>query len=210
MREACTQAELDAHLKEAHTECVLLLGDGQFEAWDSSHVVAWGSSHVVAWGSSHVEARDSSHVEAGKYTSLDIHSSYVTWEGSCLRVLRIQRDTLEQWFDYYGLTPQEGLVTLYKAVRDDLRSGHGFLYALGTMPTASDWDGGKAECGGGLHLCATPRDAKTFDGMATRYLACPVNVVDIVVTPNAIYPNKVKVPRIAGPIFEVDIDGKPL
>jgi hypothetical protein len=45
---------------------------------------------------------------------------------------------------------------------------------------------------------------------ASRFVACPVRVDEIVVHPNAAYPTKVKAPRVCAPCYEVDINGKRL
>ena len=89
-------------------------------------------------------------------------------------------------------------------------SVRGFAYIPGTTPEAPDWDGGKAECGGGLHFCALPGTAKTYFPEATRFVACPIALEDIVVTQNPIYPNKIKARRIFAPIYEVNENGEPL
>jgi len=86
---------------------------------------------------------------------------------------------------YYGAKIQDDKAILYKAVREDFRSAHNFLYEPGTSPGCADWDGGKSECGGGLHFCADPLTAKRFDSEATRFVACPVLLSEIVVHENA-------------------------
>ena len=99
------------------------------------------------------------------------------------------------------------MATLFKAVRDDFRSAHGFLYAPGTSPKCEDWDA-KPECGRGLHFCAHPIAATEFDDQATRFVACPVKLAEIVVHKDANYPHKVKAPRVAGLIYEVNRYGE--
>ena len=116
--------------------------------------------------------------------------------------------TVAQWCEHYGVAVADGIATLFKAVRDDYRSAHGLPYAPGTIPTAPDWDGGTAECGGGLHFCASPHEAAGFDTEATRYVACPVRVADIVVHYPANYPHKIKAPGCCAPVWECDIDGQ--
>jgi len=51
---------------------------------------------------------------------------------------------------------------------------------------------------------------KRFNIGATRFLACPVRLDEIVVHSPADHPDKVKAPRVAGPIVEVDERGKPV
>ena len=121
--------------------------------------------------------------------------------------------TAQDWITYYGaaLSPTDPeVVILYKAVRDDYHSAYGFLYAFGTMPQAPDWDGGRDECGGGLHFCSTPSAAHDFDNQATRFMACPIRVADIVIHQSPSYPTKIKAPGVCAPIWEVDRFGNPL
>ena len=103
----------------------------------------------------------------------------------------------------------------FKAVGDDWCStnrtpaGKRISYKPGTKPKAPDWDGGGAECGGGLHFSPSPHHALEFNPEATRFVGCPVLVSEIVVHPNGVYPSKVKAPRVYGKCFEVDLDGNP-
>jgi len=105
---------------------------------------------------------------------------------------------------------EAGLAILFKAVRDDFRSAHGTLYAPGSTPKAEDWDGGKAECGGGLHFSFHPSAAKDFDSEATRFVACPVLLKNIKVYRSADYPGKIKAPQVDAAIWECGEDGKPI
>jgi hypothetical protein len=100
-----------------------------------------------------------------------------------------------------------GIAVLYKAVRSDYKSSHGMSYAPGTTPKAPDWDGGKEECGGGLHFSFAPFAAKDFDSEAVLFVACPVKVSEIIVHKHAQHPGKIKAPRVAEPCWEVDIYG---
>jgi hypothetical protein len=204
------------------------------EAWGSAHVVAWGSAYVEAWGSAHVEARESAHVvargsahveargsahveawgsahvEAGKWTSVHkhfLHNGTIEGKGVIIQIPKIE--TAEEWCEYRGIKIVDGVAILYKAVRDDYKSAHGLLYAPGSCPEAPDWDGGAEECGGGLHFCASIPECLSFDDKATRFLACPINILDMR-NPEAddSYQNKIKAKRVCGPIIEVDIEGK--
>lgn len=119
--------------------------------------------------------------------------------------------TPRAWAEMYGaVLTDDNTVTLYKAVHDDFRSAHGLSYAPGTVPIAPDWDGGVAECGGGLHFCATPHAAAAYDASATRFVACPVKLSDLAVVENPSYPNKIKGKCCCGPVYECDEDGEPL
>ena len=84
------------------------------------------------------------------------------------------------------------------------------IHKPGSTPSAPDWDGGKEECGYGLHFSPLPFLAVKFDPSARKYVACPVLVSEIVVHENAAYPDKVKAPRVYQPTWEVDIDGNPI
>lgn len=101
-----------------------------------------------------------------------------------------------------------GVATLFKAVGDDFHSSRLGNYTPGTIPRAPDWDGGEAECGGGLHFCAHPQAALAFFESATRFVACPVALTDIVVHADPQYPTKVKARGCCGPVYEVDRRGR--
>ena len=205
--EIASQAELDA-LPE---NTIAVVRSGRFVAWGSAHVVAWGSAHVVAWESAHVEARASAHVEASQYVSVHQHSeTVVVIGGTVIRVKRLV--TITEWCAFYGVHINgNGHVLLYKAVRDDYRSDHATLYQPGTVVEASDWDGGRAECGGGLHFSPHPALALEFDPTATRFIACPVALADIRPPQESDeYPSKVKAKRLCAPVVEVDRNGNPV
>ncbi len=192
-KEASTQAELDTIVAAGDIAIVRL---GYFCVRESSHVVARGSSHVEAWGSSHVVA--------SKYVSVAIFQDK---KGKVIGGIQIVPDysTVKKWLDYQGVpVAKDRAVVLYKAVTDTFHSGHGFLYTPGTTTTAPDWDGEKRECGGGLHLCPSPAQAKVFHPEATKFLACTVAVEDLALGPMPLqYPNKIKARHI-GKIVEVD------
>jgi hypothetical protein len=199
------------------------------EAWESSQprVVAWGSSQprVEAWESSQprVVARESSQprVVAWGYSMLAVQGRVcgaaaetvsVTIEGAAKieggRQVVVRRETAQEWCDYYGVKVTDGVALLYKGVRTDFSSPHGADYTPGTIPVADDWDGGKRECGGGLHFSPTPRMTHEFIDNPAHYLACPVALADIAVHPDGTYPQKVKARGCAAPVYEVDEDGE--
>jgi hypothetical protein len=184
------------------------------EAWESSRVEAWGSSRVEAWGSSRVVARESSsvvaressRVEASKFVAVQIHSDNTKINGG-VQIMVIAPSTPVEWCEYYGAKIEDDCAILYKAVDENFLSPHGFLYAPGTTPACNDWDGIKRECGGGLHFSPSPSGAKNYNPSAKKFVACPVELTQIVVHQNAQYPDKVKAPRVAKPIYEVDMWG---
>jgi hypothetical protein len=217
-----------SHVEARGSSHVVARGSSHVEAWESSHVEARGSSHVEAWGSSHVVARESSHVVArGAAFVRQRDRAAVKVAPNCsvvvMRHAAVQPvdggtvidvapiTTVEGWCDYHGIEVAAGVAVLYKAVDRDYRSGHGFLYAPGSIPVASDWDGGKRECGGGLHFSPRPVAAKAFHPSATKFLACPIRLTDIR-PPRAddAHPEKVKARGCCGPVSEVTLWGEPV
>ena len=114
------------------------------------------------------------------------------------------------WCEYHGVPIRDGLVTLFKAVDDDFRSDHGVAYVPGTQPSAPDWDGDAGECGGGLHFSPHPAVALSFFPEGRRFVACEVLLSEIVMHPDDVSPEKVKAPRVAGALYEVDRFGEPV
>jgi len=198
--EVSTQQELDQALADG--KLPVLIGSGRFSVKESSHVVAWESSHVVAW--------ESSHVVASKFVSVHLHSPQAKVEGGV--VIQVPKPTtVDDWCEFYGTPIRDGVAILYKTVRADFKSAHGFLYSPGSSPEATDWDGGRDECGGGLHFSPHPAMALEFDSSGTRFVACPVAVADIRPPQTTdSYPHKVKARRVIGPIVEVDRTGSSL
>ena len=202
--EVRTQAELDAALTaydQGATADLRVIGAIAVSIGDSSQVRAYDSSQVTAYGSSQVTA--------AQYVAVTIHADTVRCDGG--HVIRLpQIRTAAEWCTFHGVPVTDDVAVLYKAVGDDYRSGRGFLYTPGTCVEAPDWDGPARECGGGLHFVAHPAEGLAFDHNATRFLACPVALADIVVHFPAQYPQKIKARRTCGPIYECDIDGNPL
>ena len=203
--DVATQEELETVLKKQSKDGSVipsLTGTARF--------VIGGSSHVVAWGSSHVEAWESSHVEASQFVAIHRHSLNASIAGNGVLIDVLRPTTVTEWCAFYGVPVNGGHVVLFKAVRDDYRSGHGFSYDPGRAAEAPDWDGGEAECGGGLHFVPHPSMGLEFDREATRFIACPVALADLR-PPRAddSYPHKLKARR-CGVVTECDRTGKPL
>ena len=198
MIEVRTQKQLDAapaKTNNGRDEEVWLRGDGEFEVSGSATVHAWGSATVHAWGSATVVRPNPGHRGA-------IQGGIV--------VPIVGPTTAAEWCDHYAVEVADGMATLYKVVRDDYRSVHGCLYAVGTEPEAPDWDAGVAECGGGLHFSPWPAMALEFDGEATRFLACRVALADMRAPQRSDnYPQKTKARRCVV-VGEVDLNGKPV
>jgi hypothetical protein len=72
----------------------------------------------------------------------------------------------------------------------------------------SSWDGGKKECGCGLHFCAQPLAAANYYSNATRYIACPVALADMALVDKPEYPDKIKARGCCGPVWECNLDGE--
>jgi hypothetical protein len=179
----------------------------QVRAFDSAQVTASGSAQVRAFDSAQVRAFDSAQVTAsGKNSVVSVHGKYAKVTGK--NIITIQPiATLGEWFGEYGLDVLDGVVTLFKVLDANFRSSHNFAYTPGTIPVAPDWDGGDAECGGGLHFCPTPGHALSFQ-RGVKFVACPVRVEDIAFHPDATYPTKVKAKGCCAPVWECDINGK--
>jgi len=217
------QDELDKAVKEADKfDEIRLVGDGNFTAYDSANVTAYDSAKVTAYDSANVTAYDSANVTAhdsanvtaydsakvtaGKYVSVHKQSALAEIHGGVV-IETPAIVNMDTWCDVYGVNIEDKKVVLYKAVGEDYRSPHGTDYTPGTTPEAMDWDGGKEECGGGLHFSPHPAMAMAFNISAKRFVACPVSIEDIVIHPNATMPQKVKARRCCGPVWECDIDG---
>jgi hypothetical protein len=188
---------------------VTAYGSANVTAYGSANVTAYDSANVTAYDSANVTACDSANVTATRCVSVHLRSDKATIFGGVIIPYPVVK-TPAEWCENYAVSVLEGVATLYKAVRDDYRSAHGMSYEPGSSPEAPDWDGGEAECGGGLHFSPHPMLALAFDSKATRFVACPVALKDIAVHEKPDYPTKVKARRVCGPIVEVDRNGKPL
>ena len=177
-------------------------------ACDSSTVTAYGSSTVTAYGSSTVTAYDSSTVRAGSHTAVHLHSGRAHIEGGVL----IDHTAVDQsdpatWASYTGAQITEETVTVYKAVRDDLKSRHGALYAIGSEVSCDDFEDTDA-CGHGLHFSPSPAQAFAYDTSATRFLECTIKLSELRPITDSTTA-KAKAPR-AFVAREVDIAGRPI
>ncbi|GMW02615.1 MAG: hypothetical protein AMXMBFR84_37510 [Candidatus Hydrogenedentota bacterium] len=123
---------------------------------------------------------------------------------------RVKITTPSEWCLYYGVKVKNGMALLYKALDDNFMSPHGMSYAPGTTPVAPDWDGGKRECGLGLHFSPRPAMAREFNDAATKYCGCWVKLTDMAIHPNGDSPQKCKARAVAKSCFEVDEDGEPM
>ena len=230
MLEVRTQAELDRALRDYPNELIACVGNGTFDAYDSATVHASGSATVRAYDSATVHAYGSATVTASGSATVHAYGSATVTASKWVGVIRAADcratvtgghllqlpsiSTAAEWCEFHGIEVTDGVAVLFKAVGDDWCSanmtpaGKRISYKPGSKPKAPDWDGGKAECGGGLHFSPSPHQALGFNTEATRFVGCPVRVDEIVIHPDGMYPDKVKAPR-CGPCFEVDLDGSP-
>ena len=185
----------------------VLRGSSHAELRESSHAVLRESSHAVLRGSSHAVLRGSSHAVGSKYSSITLHGQTVHAKGG-MQIKIPEILTAKEWCDYYGVEVKKGIATLFKAVDDDYSTlnarSKGIFYTPGSMPIAPDWDGGKAECGGGLHASCHPTAALYFNPQAKKFVALPVRLKDFKPYANAQYPDKVKFKSVCAPVWECD------
>jgi hypothetical protein len=183
-------------------------GSSTVTAHDSSTVRAHGSSTVRAYGSSTVTAHDSSTVTAGSHTAVHLHSGRARIEGGVLiDHTAVNKSDPAVWGSYHGAQVSEETVTVYKAVRDDLKSQHGLLYPIGAEVSCDDWRDTN-ECGNGLHFSPSPAQASSYDEQATRWLECTVALSDLrPLTDSGVAKCKTKRAFV---VREVDIAGRPI
>ena len=202
-------------------------------------LVTLGSSAatVKTWGSSAatVETRDRSAatVDARDYARLALFGKTITAKATAFvsvllhrgatadggRQITVKIDSPRAWCDYYGVeisgSVGDGrIAVLYKSVDDDYSTSRGraagVFYRPGETPMAPDWDGGLAECGGGLHFSPTPKMALEFN-IGTHFVACPVLLTDMRMPQDTDgHPNKIKAKGCCEPVYEVNKDGQPI
>jgi hypothetical protein len=187
------------------------LGSAHVVARESAHVEAWGSAHVEATGAAFVRAFQTSQVTVKPAAAVIVMRHATTTQvagGTIIDVPPVT--TAAAWCDYYGVDVTDGIATVFKGVDDHFNSPHGANYAPGTVPIAADWDGGRAECGGGFHFSPRPASTKDFNSAATKFLACRVRLKDMR-APRAddCYPSKIKAKGCCAPCVEVTLWGEP-
>jgi hypothetical protein len=215
MKRYCNRCGIEVEFTEYNDGNHVAWGNSHVEARDNSHVVAWGNSHVEACGNSHVEACGNSHVEACGNSHVECRSPY-----ACALLRQITATGIgnvfgntpiepEDYLSRCGVAVVKGKAILYKSVQADGTSSHSsnIKYPIGKRVIASDWDATSVEeCGKGLHLSPTVRQAVSFND-AGHYLACRVDVKDMASLPAfAQYPDKIRV-RACVPLCRCDIDG---
>jgi hypothetical protein len=206
---ASIEASDSATVRAAGRVKVTAAGSARVEAWDTVRVSAEGRATVKAWGATLIAARGSAAVEAARHVKVTHPDDNPGHFGGRRRVAP-QLKTAAEWCEFYGVEMKSGVATLYKAVDAAFSSCYGQSYQPGSSPVAADWDGGREECGGGLHLSPRPFFALRFAPHAARFVACPVRTDDIVVHEQPHYPSKVKARAVCAPIYEVDAFGLPV
>jgi hypothetical protein len=192
-------------------------------AYDRASVMAYDIASVTASGSASVTASDSASVRASGHVFIRALSATVKISAASTVVCAIHAPahvdggraiqmrppaTAEEWCEHYGVPVLDGVATLYKGVAADFRSAHGGDYAPGTIPLADDWDGGKRECGGGLHFSPHPFMTREFCA-PEKFVACPVALADMRAPADGdAYPSKIKARGCCAPVWECDEDGK--
>jgi hypothetical protein len=209
---ACGSSTVTACGSSTVTACgsstVTACGSSTVTAYGSSTVTACDSSTVTAYGSSTVTAYGSSTVTAGSHTAVHLHSGSARIEGGVLiDHTAIDESVPATWASYHGAQTAEGVATVYKAVRADLKSQHGALYTVGSEVSCDDWRD-TDECGNGLHFSPSPAQASSYDEEATRWLECTVKLSDLrPLTGSSTAKCKTKRAFV---VREVDITGRPL
>jgi len=238
---ACsTQEELDVAVKngdgaEVSAGSFTASGSATVTAYGSATVTAYGSATVTASGSATVTAYDSATVRASdsatvrasdsatvtaygsatvtasSFVAVHIHSKTAKVVGGVVIRPKFTAKTAALWCKEHHVKVVRGIATVYKAVRSDFKSSRGGDYSPGVIPEAADWDGGRVECGGGLHFSPHPLDAWWFDEAATRFLVCKVRLTDMRVPRDTDqFPHKIKAKGCCAPCVECDRTGKVL
>ena len=226
-RTVTTQAELDAALAErvdtitinsprgvwltisdSGSATVEASGSATVQASGSATVEASGSATVEASGSATVRAWGSATVRAGRYVAVHLHSQSVMLSGGVvIDMTALDRSDPATWCDLNGIdVTEDGRALVYKAVDADLTAGHGYTptaYPIGETVTAPDWSK-RAGCGRGLHFGRSPMAAAKYHRGDTgpRYLACEVDLTEVVVLDDKIKARSCRVLR------EVDRHGR--
>jgi len=166
-------------------------------ACDSSQVTAYGSSQVTAYGSSQVTAYGNTMVtvlsamviiqKIAQFAIVSLDGVTVKLPKKAKTATVIKRKLVEydidSFVDIFNLTIENDSVILFKSVNKetlcDFRTNTIKYEGLVKCP---DFDSDKnRECGGGLHLCATPQGAISFANGPYKLLKCRVKLKDIVV-----------------------------
>ena len=192
---------------------VIAGGSSTVDAYGSSSVRAYGSSTVTVCGSSTVHAHGSATVTASTCVAVHLHSARVTHTGGVI----IDCTTIDEtdpatWGAYHGATVEDGTVTLYKCLPQDLTSGRAWgkdtVWPTSGDITCDDFEA-TDECGHGLHVSPSPSHAWAHleSEVRPRFLEVTAPLDDIV--PITGGTEKCKV-RSCTVVREVDVMGRPV
>ena len=201
---ASVEAYDSASVRAYGSASVRAYDSASVEASGSASVRAYDSASVRAYGSASVRAYDSASVRASRYVSVHKHGTNPRVAGGVIIEVPVV-DSVEVFLDYYGVEVTRGVAVLFKAVSDQYISSRNFAYLPGTKPKCDDWSPA-ARCGNGLHFVPRPWMGLEYQPEATRFVACPVEVSELVL----IDEGKVKAPRVFGAVYEVDRHGDPV
>lgn len=112
----------------------------------------------------------------------------------------------KEWAEDYGAVIDGDTLIVAKASYEYGATTNGVVYEVGKVVIAPDWDGGLRECGGGLHFCATHREAREYIAGASRFFWCAIPADEISIIGNPTMPNKIKVSSCYV-LAECDING---
>ena len=198
-------------------------GTATVRAYDWATVHAYGSATVRAYGTATVRAYGSATVHATGSTTVHAYAMAVVLALAATVTVRaagmasVIRDApcsmvsvgamvsvtdrmisgLAPWAAAYGCErAPDGRLRLYKWVGCDGYSSHGFRYVVGSVE-APDWDAdGARDCGGGLHACASLRDALGYHGSVGHAVEILVADEDVrSPRPTDNYPDKLRFRR---------------
>lgn len=188
---------------------IAVVVSGHFTAYDSATVRASDSATVRAFARVFVRLFSAIKITAtAQVVVMREPGASGLIEGGHVVDTTAPKDAAE-WCEEHGVEVNDGVAILYKGLDDKFVSAHGTSYAPGSVPIADDWDGGKRECGGGLHFSPAPAMTLEFASAAARFVACPVALSDIrPPQPGDTYPGKVKAKGCCAPVYEVDIHGR--
>ncbi len=170
-------------------------------------VTAYDSSTVTAYGSSTVRAYGSSTVTATSYVAVHLHDVTVHLTGGVvIDHTKVELFDAEEWCAYHGVSVENGIATVYKAVNDQWTTSRGFDYSPGALPSCTDFRD-DASCGGGLHFGPTPTHALAYFREATKFVAVGVEVSALRPIVDRGATAKCKAPKVVRACAEVTIDG---
>ena len=189
-------------------------GSATVEAWDSATVEASGSATVRASGSATVRAWGSATVRAsGLYVvTRRLSTSATVTGGTILDLTTLDLTSIDNWAAYHGATVEDGIVTLYKCLPQNLTSGSNCGRHT-VWPTSGDIECDDFEAtderGHGLHLSPTPEHAWAYlsDESRPRFLEVTAPLDDIVPITGGTAKCKV---RSCTVVREVDVMGRPV